>query len=209
MTGCAAASPPIARAGRACRRTRLPRAARRQPRCASRLGGNLRSREFQHVHGLPATGAADAATIAALNRGAAYYERLILANIERARAIPARPGGRYILVDTASARLWMIEDGRIVGAMRVVVGKRAMPTPLMAGHDPLCRAQPLLEPAARPDPQARARGGARAIAAEHLQVLSDWTRAGAACWIRAGSTGARSPPAAAWSTCARLPARTT
>jgi len=138
-----------------------------------RLGG-LALAEFQHVHGLPATGRADAATIAALNRGAAHYERLILANIERARAIPARPGGRYILVDTASARLWMIEDGRIVGAMRVVVGKRAMPTPLMAG---LMR-YVVLNPYWNLPPdliRSRARSGARAIAAEHLEVLSDWS----------------------------------
>src|SRR6185503_10648068 len=92
-----------------------------------------RLRDFQHVHGLAQTGTADAATVAALNRGAPYYERLIAANIERARAIPARPDGRYLLVDTASARLWMVENGRLKGAMRVVVGKRAMPTPLMAG----------------------------------------------------------------------------
>lgn len=138
-----------------------------------RLGG-LALAEFQHVHGLAETGRADVATVAALNRGAAYYERLILANIERARAIPARPGGRYILVDTASARLWMVEDGRIVGAMRVVVGKRAMPTPLMAGMmryvvlNPYWNLPPDLI-------RARARGGARSIAAERLEVLSDWS----------------------------------
>jgi len=138
-----------------------------------RLGG-IALAEFQHVHGLPATGRTDAQTIAALNRPAAYYERLILANIERARAVPAQPGGRYILVDTASARLWMIEDGRIVGAMRVVVGKRAMPTPLMAGMmryvvlNPYWNLPPDLI-------RSRARGGARAIAAERLEVLSDWS----------------------------------
>jgi hypothetical protein len=138
-----------------------------------RLGGTD-LREFQHVHGLPESGRADPATVAALNRGAPYYERLILANIERARAIPARPGGRYILVDTASARLWMVEDGRIVGAMRVVVGKRAMPTPAMAGMIRYAVLNPYWN--LPPDLiRSRARGGARAIAAEHLQVLSDWT----------------------------------
>jgi len=147
---------------------RPPEAALRQ-----RLGGNSLA-DFQHVHGLPASGRPDAATIAALNRGALYYERLILANIERARAIPARPGGRYILVDTASARLWMVEDGRIVGAMRVVVGKRAMPTPAMAGMIRYAVLNPYWN--LPPDLiRSRARGGARAIAAEHLQVLSDWT----------------------------------
>jgi len=138
-----------------------------------RLGG-IALDEFQRVHGLAATGRADTATIAALNRGAGHYERLILANIERARAIPARPGGRYILVDTGSARLWMVEDGRIVGTMRTVVGKRSMPTPLMAG---LIR-YAVLNPYWHLPPdliRKRARGGARAIAAERLEVFSDWT----------------------------------
>lgn len=138
-----------------------------------RLGG-IPLAEFQAAHDLPATGRADPATIAALNRGAAYYERLIAANIERARAIPARPDGRYILVDTASARLWTIEAGRITGSMRVVVGKRAMPTPLMAGMIRYASLNPYWN--VPPDLiRKRARGGARAIAAEHLQVLSDWT----------------------------------
>jgi murein L,D-transpeptidase YcbB/YkuD len=41
--------------------------------------------------------------------------------------IPAR--GRYVLVDAASARLYMIEDGRVQDSMRVIVGKPETPTP--------------------------------------------------------------------------------
>ena len=138
-----------------------------------RLGTNSLA-DFQAAHGLPRSGQADSATIAALNRGADHYERLILANIERARAIPARPDGRYILVDTASARLWMIEDGRIADSMRVVVGKRAMPTPLMAGMIRYAVLNPYWN--LPPDLiRERARKGPRAIAAERLQVLSDWS----------------------------------
>jgi murein L,D-transpeptidase YcbB/YkuD len=37
--------------------------------------------------------------------------------------------GRYVLVDAASARLYMIEDGRVRDSMRVIVGKPATPTP--------------------------------------------------------------------------------
>lgn len=37
--------------------------------------------------------------------------------------------GRYVLVDAASARLYMIEDGRIRDSMKVIVGKPATPTP--------------------------------------------------------------------------------
>lgn len=43
--------------------------------------------------------------------------------------IPQR--GRYILVDAASARLYMIEDGRVRDSMKVIVGKPAAATPAL------------------------------------------------------------------------------
>ena len=46
-----------------------------------------------------------------------------------AAEIPQR--GRYVLVDAASARLFMIEDGRVRDAMKVVVGKPAAATPAL------------------------------------------------------------------------------
>ncbi len=55
----------------------------------------------------------------------------VAANLDRLRVI--RPARRFVLVDTASARLWMVEDGRIHGTMKVVVGKPGMETPAMAG----------------------------------------------------------------------------
>ena len=43
--------------------------------------------------------------------------------------IPA--SGPYVLVDAASARLYMIEDGRVRDSMRVIVGKPETPTPAL------------------------------------------------------------------------------
>ncbi len=90
---------------------------------------------FQAAHGLPADGKADAETIRALNRGPDFYQQRILLNMERARRLPA-PGTanarKYILVDAAAARLWMMEDGKVAGTMKVVVGTTASPTPMMA-----------------------------------------------------------------------------
>lgn len=54
-------------------------------------------------------------------------------NLDRLRAIPALPAKRYVLVDAAGARLWMFENGKPAGSMRVVVGKPEMQTPAMAG----------------------------------------------------------------------------
>ena len=55
------------------------------------------------------------------------------ANLERARSIPAK--GKFVLVDAATARLWMYEDGRPIDSMKVIVGDKAklgLPTPMIA-----------------------------------------------------------------------------
>ena len=56
---------------------------------------------------------------------------LLRLNLERARALP-EPKGRYIIVNASSARLTMHEGGQLVDSMRVVVGKPAQATPMMA-----------------------------------------------------------------------------
>ena len=56
----------------------------------------------------------------------------ILASLDRVRSVP--PQGRYVMVDTAGARLYMIEDGRIADSMKVIVGKSdpSTQTPMIA-----------------------------------------------------------------------------
>jgi murein L,D-transpeptidase YcbB/YkuD len=54
----------------------------------------------------------------------------ILGTLERARALPA--SGRYVVVDAAAARLWMVENGSIVDSMKVIVGKPTSQTPMLA-----------------------------------------------------------------------------
>jgi murein L,D-transpeptidase YcbB/YkuD len=88
---------------------------------------------FQRAHGLVATGAADAPTLAALNAGPQRYEQLIEANLERARALPPTLGERYILVNAAAGQLRLYDHGQVAKAMKVIVGKPALPTPMMAG----------------------------------------------------------------------------
>ena len=136
-------------------------------------------RTFKAVHALPPDFVADAATIHALNLGASHYERLIAANLERARRIPADPGKRFILVDAAGARLWLFEHGRAVDTMRTIVGKPGMETPEMAGLirfavlNPYWNVPPDL---IRHNVAKRAvREGVGTIRRQRLQVLTDWT----------------------------------
>ncbi|HEY8593542.1 MAG TPA: L,D-transpeptidase family protein [Sphingomicrobium sp.] len=94
-----------------------------------------RVKAFQAVHGMKADGIAGAGTIQALNRGADYYEKLILINMERAKRLPApEEQSKYLLVDSGSARLSMWQNGRKVDEMKVVVGKAETATPMMAAY---------------------------------------------------------------------------
>jgi murein L,D-transpeptidase YcbB/YkuD len=138
-------------------------------------------RRFQGAHGLAATGEADAATVAALNAGAAHYQALIAANLERARALPPLKGRRYILVNVAARELTYHQDGQADGTMRIIAGARTEPTPMMAGLITHLMFNPFWE-----IPQDMVRGsiapkmlrlGAGEAKALRLQVLSDWGEA--------------------------------
>lgn len=90
-------------------------------------------REYQRVHGLKTTGRADQATIRSLNRGAPYYLQRIAVNAERARRLPETGQfGRYVLVDSGSAEVHLIERDRIADSMRAIVGAPDTKTPMMA-----------------------------------------------------------------------------
>jgi L,D-transpeptidase YcbB len=73
----------------------------------------------------------DAAWAAAQSNGGELDSR-VLASLDRARDIP--PQGRFVMIDTAGARLYMIEDGRIADSMKVIVGKSdpSTQTPMVA-----------------------------------------------------------------------------
>src|SRR5947208_3414312 len=92
-------------------------------------------KEFQSVHAIKPDGIAGAGTIEALNRGAQYYEQLIIINMERAKRLPAPEEQRkYALDDAGDARLSMWLNGRKVDEMKVVVGKAETATPMVAAY---------------------------------------------------------------------------
>ncbi len=145
----------------------------------TRFTGKLEKalRMFQDAHGLDPTGVADAATIAALNRGPDHYEALIRANMHRARSLPLDLGRRYVLVNTGDADLRMVEDGKSVDHMPVVVGRAALATPEMAGLIRFVVLNPYwnLPPDLSAERAARiAREGPALLTRERLEVLAGW-----------------------------------
>ncbi|HLL30749.1 MAG TPA: L,D-transpeptidase family protein [Allosphingosinicella sp.] len=110
-------------------------------------------------------------------RLSAAEEKAIRANLDRARLIPALPG-RYVIVDSASARLWMIDGGKVEGPMRVIVGKPDMQTPTMAGYiryvtlNPWWNVPPDL---GRERAKRVLKSGPGILARENMELLSDWS----------------------------------
>ena len=102
---------------------------------------------------------------------------LLILNLDRARALPAG-SGRSIVVNATAADLKMVEDGRVIGSMRVVVGKPIYPTPMMAALvrftslNPYWNVPPDLA-AERIAPNV-VKDGFGYLKARGYQVLADW-----------------------------------
>jgi len=84
---------------------------------------------FQRARGLKADGILGKGTVAYLNAKPDDQEAVIVANMERARWLPADLGDKFLLADTAGFVLRMYEGGRQSDVMRVVVGKEQQRTP--------------------------------------------------------------------------------
>lgn len=108
-------------------------------------------------------------------------EPLILANMARARVLPADPGRRYILVDAAAQRLWLYEGGQPVDSMEVIVGTPGEQTPVMAGLMRYANFQPYwnIPPDIVRDEIAPhvLREGIGYLDRQEMEILSDWTSA--------------------------------
>lgn len=119
----------------------------------------------------------DAAWTAFQTNPAGGTDVRLLSNLQRARVLPA--GGRYIIVDAASARLTMFENGQPVDSMKVVVGKQESPTPMIASMIFYATFNPYWNV---PDNLIRkniapkaGKQGESYLKAQGFEVMSDWT----------------------------------
>jgi len=88
---------------------------------------------FQAAHGLPAKGeVADEATLAALDVPIESRIRQLELNLERWRWMEGDLGNRYILVNLPDYQLTLVDGGRVVMTMKVIVGKASLKTPVFS-----------------------------------------------------------------------------
>lgn len=109
--------------------------------------------------------------------GAMAPDPRVTANLDRARPMPAR--GKFALVDVATQRLFLYESGVPVDSMKVVVGKKAYPTPMIAStifytvYTPYWNAPDhLVRQAIAPNVLSQ---GAKYLKARGYEVMADWT----------------------------------
>ncbi|MEQ8965686.1 MAG: L,D-transpeptidase family protein [Azospirillaceae bacterium] len=87
---------------------------------------------FQSRHGLAVDGIVGRNTRAALNVPAAERRRQVVATMERWRWTPHELGERHIRVNIPDYELVVVEDGRRLRDMDVIVGREKRPTPLFS-----------------------------------------------------------------------------
>ena len=87
---------------------------------------------FQKSHGLEPDGVVGPQTVAELDVSPAARIRSIELNLERWRWMRDRTDRRQLLVRLPAYELRLVEDGKTDVAMRVIVGKQASETPVLA-----------------------------------------------------------------------------
>jgi len=87
---------------------------------------------FQERHAIGPDGAAGAATVRELNHTVAEWIAEIRLNLDRWRWLPNDLGERYVLVNIAGFEMEVVEKGRVIETMNVVVGELSAETPIFA-----------------------------------------------------------------------------
>jgi murein L,D-transpeptidase YcbB/YkuD len=120
----------------------------------------------------------DAAWSQAQPTGNFTPEPRLLPNLDRARSLPAT--GRFMVVDSAAQRLTLYEGGRPVDTMKVIVGAKDLPTPLIASvvyyvsFNPYWNApHRLVRTAIAPNVL---RHGVGYLSSRGYEVMADWSR---------------------------------
>lgn len=112
--------------------------------------------------------------------GSTAADPRVVANLDRARIFPAK--GRFVLVDSATQRLFMYENGVPVDSMKVVVGdpyQLKLPTPMLASmmyyvvHNPYWNVpHHLVQKMAR---DRISKEGIGYLKSRKYEVMADWT----------------------------------
>ncbi len=132
---------------------------------------------FQKRHGLKADGVVGPATLSALNVSLKQRIRQMELNLERLRWILGNKEHRAIVVNIANFRLNVIENGKSVLSMKVVVGKPYLRTPVFTAKLTYLVINPswnVPDSIARKEIIEKIKKDPHYLAKENIEVLRGW-----------------------------------
>ena len=89
-------------------------------------------KHFQTRNGLRSTGKLDSVTLSRLNVPPYFMAQRIALNMKRWRYLPKHMGDKYLLVNMANFRLDLMKNGKSEMNMKVIIGRQARRTPVLA-----------------------------------------------------------------------------
>jgi L,D-transpeptidase YcbB len=92
----------------------------------------LAVKHFQERHGIAPDGEVGPTTVKELNHTVEEWIAEMRLNLDRWRWLPDGLGDRYVLVNIAGFELEVVESGRVIESMNVVVGRQATQTPIFS-----------------------------------------------------------------------------
>jgi len=87
---------------------------------------------FQDRHAIEADGIVGATTLKELNHTVGEWITELQLNLDRWRWLPHSLGDRYVLVNIAGFEMEVVDEGRVIQSMNVVVGELETATPIFA-----------------------------------------------------------------------------
>jgi L,D-transpeptidase YcbB len=132
---------------------------------------------FQKRHGLKADGIVGSVTLGALNVPLKQRIRQMELNMERLRWILGNPEQRSIVVNIADFKLAVIENGKSILSMKVVVGKPYQSTPVFTANMTYLVINPswnIPDGIARDEILKKIRKDPHCLAKQNIKVLRGW-----------------------------------
>ncbi|MEJ2446169.1 MAG: L,D-transpeptidase family protein, partial [Exilibacterium sp.] len=146
-----------------------------------RFGAPLEAalKRFQRRHSLNADGVVGRRTLEALNIPVETRILQLMLNMERWRWYPEDLGPRYVMVNIPAYELRLVQDRTETLSMRVIVGKKKRPTPVLSSRLTYLEVNPywnVPQKIARKDLLPKIQADPGFLARQGIQVFDSWKK---------------------------------
>lgn len=134
-------------------------------------------KRFQSRHGLKADGIVGSRTLTALNIPVEARMIQLMLNMERWRWFPEDLGSRYVIVNIPAFELRVVEDRIETLSMRVIVGRKSRPTPVLVSKLTYLEVNPywnIPQKIARRDLLEKIQDDPEFLVQQGIQVFDSW-----------------------------------